>query len=521
MFAKFLKSTSSSAISSASSISGISSNGNLINHLLDNMFHGKTAFDKEHSYSIIKKMLDYTQTHYEQINKLKELEKNGHNLSYRETEWAYDLMNEFNLNERKVIFKEYVRFMLEHKYKSLYGNNEDKRNKLDSLLGKIDSSTIEIEPQSHLNEEPFFSMKTADREYLLTIDASNWTDDDREFFKQLKIHNKEINVNKNNISFDLYSGDLGAADSFRHLIIQIFNTNKKEKSEDEKQKEFSLNNAKEWMNYIENHPKYDLSKEEVSVKTRKYSGDSGGVVNSLVIHRAILPSVNRYKSEDKNKYNIQNGNLLIKHSYEINSPVENENFYLTHVKSSSNKSSINSRPLVILFPGNLQLSTDFSQLVDKYISNGIDVVMVDYPGVLGKGDKPAVNLDHAVVRGLATFNAMKNLGYNPDNIVLNGFSIGGNIATKVCSEIGKNSENFPRLLTTCSPESMASVVGGNITKALLSKENNSDVKNDYLSIPKDKKASFYVQSSRVGPHGTDPLTPRYVRCRIPRFQTGV
>ncbi|MCP4474386.1 MAG: tyrosine-type recombinase/integrase [Gammaproteobacteria bacterium] len=29
------------------------------------------------------------------------------------------------------------------------------------------------------------------------------------------------------------------------------------------------------------------------------------------------------------------------------------------------------------------------------------------------------------------------------------------------------------------------------------------------------------QSSRVGPHGTDPLTPRYVRCRIPRFQTGV
>ncbi len=34
-------------------------------------------------------------------------------------------------------------------------------------------------------------------------------------------------------------------------------------------------------------------------------------------------------------------------------------------------------------------------------------------------------------------------------------------------------------------------------------------------IPKIKK------SSRVGPHGTDPLTPRYVRCRIPRFQTGV
>ncbi|MCP4489235.1 MAG: hypothetical protein GY820_18275 [Gammaproteobacteria bacterium] len=29
------------------------------------------------------------------------------------------------------------------------------------------------------------------------------------------------------------------------------------------------------------------------------------------------------------------------------------------------------------------------------------------------------------------------------------------------------------------------------------------------------------KSSRVGPHGTDPLTPRYVRCRIPRFQTGV
>ncbi|MCP4475006.1 MAG: hypothetical protein GY821_10680 [Gammaproteobacteria bacterium] len=25
------------------------------------------------------------------------------------------------------------------------------------------------------------------------------------------------------------------------------------------------------------------------------------------------------------------------------------------------------------------------------------------------------------------------------------------------------------------------------------------------------------ESSRVGPHGTDPLTPRYVRCRIPRF----
>ncbi len=30
-----------------------------------------------------------------------------------------------------------------------------------------------------------------------------------------------------------------------------------------------------------------------------------------------------------------------------------------------------------------------------------------------------------------------------------------------------------------------------------------------------------MESSRVGPHGTDPLTPRYVRCRIPRFQTGV
>ncbi|MCP4474287.1 MAG: hypothetical protein GY821_06925 [Gammaproteobacteria bacterium] len=30
-----------------------------------------------------------------------------------------------------------------------------------------------------------------------------------------------------------------------------------------------------------------------------------------------------------------------------------------------------------------------------------------------------------------------------------------------------------------------------------------------------------LKSSRVGPHGTDPLTPRYVRCRIPRFQTGV
>ncbi|MCP4474299.1 MAG: hypothetical protein GY821_06985 [Gammaproteobacteria bacterium] len=36
-----------------------------------------------------------------------------------------------------------------------------------------------------------------------------------------------------------------------------------------------------------------------------------------------------------------------------------------------------------------------------------------------------------------------------------------------------------------------------------------------------RKLSQSQQSSRVGPHGTDPLTPRYVRCRIPRFQTGV
>ncbi len=36
-----------------------------------------------------------------------------------------------------------------------------------------------------------------------------------------------------------------------------------------------------------------------------------------------------------------------------------------------------------------------------------------------------------------------------------------------------------------------------------------------------KETSPELKSSRVGPHGTDPLTPRYVRCRIPRFQTGV
>ncbi len=35
----------------------------------------------------------------------------------------------------------------------------------------------------------------------------------------------------------------------------------------------------------------------------------------------------------------------------------------------------------------------------------------------------------------------------------------------------------------------------------------------YTTLP----MTTVLQSSRVGPHGTDPLTPRYVRCRIPRF----